>query len=74
MIVNAGGNQVILPYCYFILYDLFTFFKMFHVGVQPISSVVIVSGGQQRDSAVHTHASILPKTPCHPGLYTVFIL
>ena len=28
-----------------------------------INNVVIVSGGQQKDSAVHTDASILPQTP-----------
>ena len=28
-----------------------------------INKVVIVSGGQQRDSATHTHVSILPQTP-----------
>ncbi|KAB0382175.1 hypothetical protein FD755_004092 [Muntiacus reevesi] len=28
-----------------------------------INSVVIVSGGQQRDSAIHTHVYILPTTP-----------
>ena len=28
-----------------------------------INSVVIVSGGQQSDSAKHIHVSILPQTP-----------
>ena len=28
--------------------------------IQPINNVVIVSGGQQRDSAIRTHTSILP--------------
>ena len=28
-----------------------------------INNVVIVSGRQQRDSAIHTHVSILPQTP-----------
>ena len=28
-----------------------------------MDSVVIVSGGQQRDSAIHSHVSILPQTP-----------
>ena len=27
------------------------------------NNVVIVSGGQQRDSAIHIHTSILPQTP-----------
>ena len=29
----------------------------------PINKVVIVSGGQQRDWALHIHVSILPQTP-----------
>ena len=59
MIINASGNQVILPYSYFILYDVFTFFLMFHIGAQPISNAGVVSGGQQRDSAVRIHESFL---------------
>ena len=35
----------------------------FCIGVQPINSVVEVSGGQRRDSAVHIHGSNLPQTP-----------
>ena len=30
---------------------------------EPINNVVIVSGGQQRDSVIHIHVSILPQTP-----------
>ena len=30
---------------------------------EPINNVVIVSGGQQRDSAIHTHASVLLQNP-----------
>ena len=30
---------------------------------QPINNAVIVSGEQQRDSAIHTHGSILPPFP-----------
>ena len=33
------------------------------VAVQPINNVVIVSGEQQRDSAMCTHISTLPQTP-----------
>ena len=33
------------------------------IGVQLITSVVIVSHRQQRDSATHIHVSILPQTP-----------
>ena len=34
-----------------------------HIGVQPINSTVTVSGGKQRNSAIHIHVSILPNTP-----------
>ena len=36
---------------------------LFCVAVQPIHNVVVVSGAQQRDSAVHIHVSILLQTP-----------
>ena len=32
-----------------------------------MNSVVIVSGGQQRDSTILIHVSILPQTPSNPG-------
>ena len=38
-----------------------------NVGAHPINNVVVVSGGQRRDSATHTHVSILPKLPSYPG-------
>ena len=34
-----------------------------------INDVVMVSGGQHRDSAIGTHVSILPQTPLHPGCH-----
>ena len=36
---------------------------LFCIGVQLINNAVIVSGEQQRDSAIHIHVSILPQTP-----------
>ena len=36
---------------------------LFYIGVYLINNVVIVLGEQQRDSAIHTHGSILPQTP-----------
>ena len=36
---------------------------LFCVGVQPINNVVIILGGQQMESAIHIHVSILPQTP-----------
>ena len=32
-------------------------------GKPPAHNVVIVLGGQQRDSAIYVHVSILPQTP-----------
>ena len=40
------------------------FFKkifVFYIGVLPINNVVIVSGGQQGESAMHIRGSILPN-------------
>ena len=48
-----------------------------------MNNVMIVSGGQQRDSAVYTHVPILPKTALSsmqhnieqfPALYSQFLL
>ena len=40
------------------------FFKtLFCIGVSPINNVVIVSAGQQRDSPIHIHVSILLQIP-----------
>ena len=36
---------------------------------QLINNVVIVSGGQQRDSAIHLYVSILPQTPLPSGCH-----
>ena len=48
------------------------FFKsfVFCIGVQLINNVVIVSGGQQRDSAIHIYMySFSPKLSSHPGCH-----
>ena len=47
------------------IWDFFLIIKnfLFYVEIQPINSVVIVSGKQQRDSAIHLHICILPQTP-----------
>ena len=36
---------------------------LFCVGVELMNNIVVVSGEQRRDSAIHTHVSILPQTP-----------
>ena len=36
---------------------------LFYIGVLPVSHVVIVSGGQQRDSAIYIYVPIHPQTP-----------
>ena len=37
--------------------------NLFCIGILLINNFVIVSCGQQRDSAIHMHVSILPQTP-----------
>ena len=41
---------------------LFFFNFLFLIAVKPINNVVIVSGGQQSNSASHMHISVLPHT------------
>ena len=36
---------------------------LFCIGVQPINNAVVVSGEEQRVSAIRAHTSILPQTP-----------
>ena len=36
---------------------------LFYIGVKPVNNVVLVSDGQQGDSALHRHVSILPQIP-----------
>ena len=43
------------------VFFFFTF--LFYIGVQLINNVEIISGGQQSDSAIHIHVSVLPQTP-----------
>ena len=45
-------KNVLILYLYIVFYS-----------VQPINNVVIVSGEQWRDSAIHIHVSIFPQTP-----------
>ena len=33
------------------------------MGIETVNTVVIVSGGDRRDSAIRTHVPILPHTP-----------
>ena len=46
---------------------LFVFNFLFCTAVEPINSVVIVSGEHRRDSARHIFISILLQTPFHPA-------
>ena len=36
---------------------------LFYIGIHLINNLVIVSGEEQRDSAIRIHVSILPQTP-----------
>ena len=51
----------------------FTFFRLFfnslfYMGILLLNNVVIVSGEQWRDSAIHIHISILPQVPLPSSL------
>ena len=53
------GNEALLFF--------FFFFKfLFGIWTEPMNDV-IVSGGQRRDLATHTHVSLLSQTYFHPG-------
>ena len=41
----------------------FIYLKYFYIGIELINNVVVVSGGQERDSAIHMHISIPSETP-----------
>ena len=47
---------------------IYFFELLIFIGVELINNVVIVSGEQGRDSAIHTHVSILPQTLLPPRL------
>ena len=66
IIIMLNALSVVLACGWRETYSFFFNF-LFCIGIQPINNIVIVSGGQQRDSAIHTHISILPKTPSHPA-------
>ena len=53
--------------------DARIFLFLFYTGVQMINTVVIVSSGQERDSAIHIHVSILLQTPPHSGCHIIVI-
>ena len=48
--------------CNTLVYFFLTLNFLICIGVQLINNIVIVSGEQQRHSAVHIHVSILPQT------------
>jgi len=63
----------ILAYsCLFSLPMPFIFNFSFYIEVQLVNNVVIVSGGQQRGSAIHVHIFILPQTPLPSKLLRQF--
>ena len=61
-LIMLGSQWVffLIAKLYFFLY----FFtpKTFGIEVQPINDVLVVSGEQQRDSAIHIHGFLLPQT------------
>ena len=42
-----------------VFYFFFFFNSLFYIELQPINNVVVVSGGQQRDSGKQAHVSLL---------------
>ena len=53
----------------FLVESFYFFFNfLFFIGVELINDVVIIPGGQQRDSAIHIHVFILPQTPIPSSL------
>ena len=44
----------------FVFFFFFRFHFFFNI---PVNNVVVVSGGQQRDSVIHIHVTILPQMP-----------
>ena len=46
--------------------------KSFYIGVQMINNVLVVSGEQRKDSAIHIHVSILPQAPRSSRLGSYF--
>ena len=48
--------------------SFFIFNFLFCTEAQPINNVVVISGGQKEDSAIHIHVSIHhPELPSHPS-------
>ena len=58
--------RFILFYCFLLVANSMAGLKrqtLFYIRVELINNVVVVSGGRQRDSAIHVHVSFLPQTP-----------
>ena len=59
---NTQSHKSALTLVFIIFFFFFLNF-LFCIGAWSINNVVIVSGGQQRDSTIHIHVFILPQTP-----------
>ena len=68
-IIFAFVAEVRLTLCNSFIVFVFLLNFLFCIGVQPVNNVVMVSGEQRRDSAIHTHVCILPQLPSHPGCH-----
>ena len=66
-----------LSLIYFVLIHWFFYFVLkilFCIGIQLVNNVVIVSGGQQGNSAIHIQVylstyPLSPRLPSHPGCH-----
>ena len=60
----SKGEELMLSLTPLFIHPHFFFWTFYFVlGVWSINNIVIVSGGQQRNSAIHIRVSILPQAP-----------
>ena len=70
-------HVVLIVHTVGVLFFFFTFYFILEYG-RLTNNVVIVSGEQQRDSAIHIHVPVLPQTPlpsrlphCRSSVYSL---
>ena len=78
--VSPGLFVFFMLFLLFILWEFFFFFTFYFILEygRLTNNVVIVSGEQQRDSAIHIHVPVLPQTPlpsrlphCRSSVYSL---
>ena len=61
-LIMLGSEWVFFLIAKLYFFPYFLTPKTFCTKVQPINNIVVVSGEQQRDSAIHIHGPLLPQT------------